>query len=450
MFLFGLTSAGIAALNATPGVPPTLTLARFGDEYNYVPGGAETDIHGTAVFNTTPAPGQVLNSNTLVYTVILDAADGPFTYGELGLYLPGNVLFALGSAQELETKIPTTPLATGNTVRIDCYVSTVGSNHSIYASVANDLNDIKLTSVGSVDALPPAAGVEPNVFIAPHPAHSDQSVVATALNGSWTVESYNQPAGTGTVTLVSPTAFNVTYSSEPFGDPPLLLYPGNLLMQFTAGPATGCVRTISAVAPGHLEITNPFYTAPNAGDPFKLYAVNGTVAPVIVPPPPSGGGDPGGTDTQAQYNDGGAFAGTNKARVNKTTDVFRIQAYTEGLYDLGAINTTIDPVSLDVNAYSAFRCILGGNVQFSLDNIKRNSPLPTIDTVVSIVMFIQQDAVGGRNVTFPANVWWDTGLAPTPTRAPNSMAVYVFSCFNGGSPQEFWVGSLVTKGALPV
>lgn len=70
--IFELTTAGLAAINATPGVPPVLSAAKLGSGYNYVPTDTDTDLHGTLLHTTTPSVAHTLNSNVLVYTIYLD------------------------------------------------------------------------------------------------------------------------------------------------------------------------------------------------------------------------------------------------------------------------------------------------------------------------------------------------------------------------------------------
>lgn len=269
--LFELTTAGITALQSAGSTPPVLGAAKFGDAYGYVPGVGDTNIRGALLHSTVVSAAQVYNSNTLVYTLYLDPTVGPFNFGEVGLYLPGGQLFALGSNGVPITKLPNSPAGKGNNLKIDCYVSTVGSSYSMYSSVAND-ETAKLNAFGSVDALPKAFQIEPNVCIVPHPAFPGQSILATANNGNWSLSEYTQPAAEGTFTSISPTVLGVNYTNLPFGSFPALAYPGYLVVQFLAGAAAGNIRIVSSTSANSVGIVSPLYEAPSVGDPFAVLA----------------------------------------------------------------------------------------------------------------------------------------------------------------------------------
>lgn len=278
--LFTLTSAGISALNASGGIAPQLDVAKLGSGVAYTPSVSDVDLHGTSVFESVPSHPVVINSNTLVYVITVDTSTGPFDFGEVGLYLPGGVLFALASNSELIHKEPNTPLGNGNQVRVDCYVATVGTAYTVYSSVVASDESI-IDAYGSVDALPPAATVQSNAFVVPHPTHSNQSLLATSNNGLWSISDYGQPIGTGYLSSVSANVFNVVYTSLHYGSTPLIRYSGQLLVQILTGAAAGTIRILSAAAPTYIAVNHPFFIAPTVGDTFVILASESLPASVM-------------------------------------------------------------------------------------------------------------------------------------------------------------------------
>ena len=271
--IFELTAAGLNALNSDPGNPPVLTVAKLGDAYNYVPNIADTQLHGGTVATTEPSLPRYLNANVIVYTVYLDPTVGPFVFGEVGLYLPGNILFALGSNGSLINKATNTQIANGNSVRIECYISSIEGTHSIYSTLVNTESP-KLNAVGSIDALPRAASVQSEGYVVPNPSSPAQSLLAVANNSTWTVSDYVQQVGKGIITSVSPLQFGIQYTDVMPGNEPVLATPGYLLLQIETGQAAGTVRIVSAITPITVTIQNSFLAGVENGDVFSITSAN--------------------------------------------------------------------------------------------------------------------------------------------------------------------------------
>lgn len=111
---FIITSAGLNALAATESGGPTIDVVayRLGDAVNYVPNkDTDTNIRGNLVYSGTTVSTNVYDANTVDVLITLPASIGPFNFGEIGLYLPGNILFALMSYDILQSK--TTAATTG-------------------------------------------------------------------------------------------------------------------------------------------------------------------------------------------------------------------------------------------------------------------------------------------------------------------------------------------------
>lgn len=71
--------------------------------------------------------------------------------------------------------------------------------------------------------------------------------------------------------------------------------------------------------------------------------------------------------------------------------------------------------------------------------------IPTItgasaNTACSFGLYLKQDGTGSRMVTWPANVKWSGGTAPTLSTGANALDIVVFESIDGGVT---WYGSLV-------
>jgi hypothetical protein len=116
---FVLTTAGEAAIAANPGVPPKLYLFRLGDAYGYTPDPSDTALHGMQVHSGSPSDPVVQSSTLIKYTLAMDKDLGDFAFGEVGLYLPGGVLFALGASTIPIEKLKDQGTQEGNNLVID-------------------------------------------------------------------------------------------------------------------------------------------------------------------------------------------------------------------------------------------------------------------------------------------------------------------------------------------
>lgn len=99
-----------------------------------------------------------------------------------------------------------------------------------------------------------------------------------------------------------------------------------------------------------------------------------------------------------------------------------------------ALGNITGAISLDVSEFQNYSGTLTGNITLSFTG------LPVTDTFLSVSLYIKQDVIGGKVVTFPASVKWDSGVAPNPIINPNVDYLYNFISFDRGVT---WLGFLV-------
>lgn len=262
---FQLTTAGNDYLTLNPSIPPTLSIFRIGDALGYVPGAGDTNIHGNLLYSGNPSAPIVVENNLLKYTLYMDYSVGDFNFSEVGLFLPGNILFALGVNSTSISKIKKTSLVQGNAFAIDCYVSTVGMLFQVYAELGNSDFAMSVPALASLDQLPRAVDARPNIYTTAAP-DGQNSVVAVSNNTLWTVVGYQDQIHLGEV--ASATAYSVT-AVDPAVAPG---FAGELVIQFTSGLNTGVVRVVSSYNAGTktYQFFTPFGSNPVAGTTFQV------------------------------------------------------------------------------------------------------------------------------------------------------------------------------------
>ena len=263
---FILTAAGRLAQEAAGGTPLSLGSFKLGGLAGYTPTESLTDIQGTVVHTGTPSAPLVQSSNVFKYVITMDGNVGDFQFGEVGLFLPDNTLYAIGVNSTLISKVQANSSNSGSRIIvIECYVMPSGF---IYGQLANDAR-LSLPILGSLDNLPPAASSMSNVYLVSAPILSPSSVLATTDGLNWTVHGYESRLLD--LTLVSATSNVLNFDTAQTVQLPQ--YTGELILICTSGLNIGTVRTINFGSNGSnsYTINSAYLIVPAAGDTFALY-----------------------------------------------------------------------------------------------------------------------------------------------------------------------------------
>lgn len=102
-----ITNDGLAvASTAAPGGPYIhITEFRVGDGFNYTPVETDTDLHGNLLYTGGVTNYYVVDYDTIELILFMDASIGPFSFGEVGIYLDDGTLFALCAWDSLQEKL---------------------------------------------------------------------------------------------------------------------------------------------------------------------------------------------------------------------------------------------------------------------------------------------------------------------------------------------------------
>ena len=96
---------------------------------------------------------------------------------------------------------------------------------------------------------------------------------------------------------------------------------------------------------------------------------------------------------------------------------------------LGDITGLID---FDVSNYLHYTGNMTGNITLSFSN------LPVTNRFLSVSFFVTQDNVGGKTITFPAEVIWDGGIIPSPPTDADMQYLYNFLSFLVHQTRQFY------------
>jgi len=273
MAMIQLTAAGVALIEANTG-PVVVNTFQLGSAYNYTPEPTDTAIHGTEVFSGIPTTPIAVNANIVKYSLFLDYPLGPFQFGEFGLYV-GATLFALGTTSQLEQKLALTSVDPGNAIRIDIYLSMVGSNYAMWLDLNQSNNSFRMGVLQSPDYLPPSSGAVPNAYVVQGANVSQSAFLAyTDTNGLWNFDAYDfAQQAAATITATDNSSVTLAFSQYAVGMSPQ--YFGEVILQFATGALYGIVRYVStAVISGDtvtLGFSTPLAMLPAVGDKFLVF-----------------------------------------------------------------------------------------------------------------------------------------------------------------------------------
>lgn len=273
--LVQLTNAG-AALIAAAGGPIQLSAFQLGSDYGYTPSPTDTTIHGSLIYAGAPSPYSVVNANVVRYSSYLDFDLGPFAFGEIGLFTSTGVLFALGVLGGPLQKTPISAGITGNSIRVDMYLSMVGTNYTMWLDYADSSNQFQLAVLGSVDQLPPPQNAIPNAYVITGKTAGQSSFQAyTDRTGLWNFDAYAF-ADQAAVTIQSFDSQSITIPLSQYLAGMNPAYPGQVILEFSSGTLFGICRYVSSAVISGSSVTlgfdNPLMQTPVVGDTAVVFA----------------------------------------------------------------------------------------------------------------------------------------------------------------------------------
>lgn len=96
------------------------------------------------------------------------------------------------------------------------------------------------------------------------------------------------------------------------------------------------------------------------------------------------------------------------------------------VYALTKLSPVAGAVTIPFNAGSTVRLLLTGNV-----TTMTFSGLPGTDFCQRLVLYVKQDDVGGRTISWPASIKWPGDAIPSLSSAANSIDCFVIDSLEG-------------------
>lgn len=274
---FVLTTAGQQYIADHQGVLPVLSSFKLGSSANYLPSESQTALVGAQVYTGVPSAPSSINQNVIRYTVFIDYNAPTFSFGEIILYLPGEVPFAIGTSSTLILKSQLDGVSQGSSISIDCYIpSSIATGYYPYASLANSSNELMVQSVGSLDQLPPANEAVPNIYSVVSAASDRQSTLAVSDNALWSISEYTMYTESALISAFGTFSIDLPFNpQQPLAIPDPGLEYGEVLIQLIDGRGVGTVRVVR----NYEEILNirryifdtPLQILPVVGDSVRIY-----------------------------------------------------------------------------------------------------------------------------------------------------------------------------------
>ncbi len=107
------------------------------------------------------------------------------------------------------------------------------------------------------------------------------------------------------------------------------------------------------------------------------------------------------------------------------------KAPNESIFNLG--NVSVSPQSVDWTDYNNYYATLETDTTFEFAGIQEYDPLNPISMISSVTLYLKQDAVGNRAITWPIEVKWPNNTIPTSSATANAIDIYTFLTYDGGN-----------------
>lgn len=271
---FVITTAGMAAASVAGASGPKIDIVAFklGSGSGYTPAAGDTGLTGSTVFTGVPLSVTPHNGDTTDVLVQLGANDGPFSFGEIGLYMPGDILFAKMAYPALQAKVSDAINGVGSTWNIHALLKLADAPALFNFTLSNNVT-VPIVA-GAAVLGPDAMGANINAIFAldlngATPLSESPILLKRKSATEWVPEDYRD---VGNITLSSVTGVNI--ASPVFNANTILKNNGGQSCQYLiVNPVGGQLVPVFSASPtaGTATLTRAAAWL-NTTDTYKLYA----------------------------------------------------------------------------------------------------------------------------------------------------------------------------------
>lgn len=260
--------------------PLKIAKAVFGSSYGYTPSNTATGIKGSEVHSTNVDGPKVINANVVKYELGVEYEVGPFAFGEIAYFDGEDKCVAVAVADNPIAKLVQTNKSRGNSIRIDAYLSMVGTNFNMWIeSIGSDI-DFYVPIISSFDVLPPVNLSDPNFYIVDSPSENACTTLAYAgSNAIWEFDNYLfSNTRQYKITAFTPTTVTIDISSlDAEGRETLVSkFYGDKLIEFNSGGLYSICRTALNIAvqanTAVISFKTPLAELPKIDDTLLLFS----------------------------------------------------------------------------------------------------------------------------------------------------------------------------------
>ncbi len=271
---FIMTDIGAATVAAATPHGPFVDIETFklGDDATTDASNTDTGLVGTTVYTGTPISFSYYDAQTVQINMEVPSDVGPFDYGEIGLFLPGDVLFARFSYGVLHTKQTSLSSGFANVLRIKALIR-VSQGPAIFNLPAPS-DDQQVLEVATFALVNTPAEHPENPLVIVHEANDYQESYQLFKNEN-TLWDIANASCFGTATIDS--AADSTHMASTFFTKLSMAAMGDL-GKYVIQTEGGYLRMVKSVASGIIELTSALATASVVGHNVKVYILNSAQA----------------------------------------------------------------------------------------------------------------------------------------------------------------------------
>lgn len=276
---FQITNAGNAAASISTPTGPWINIVSFsiGAGYGYTPLPTDTGLSGSTLFTGTPTSYQNVGDGTLDILCEIPPNAGPFQFGEIALYLPGNVMFAKAVFPTPQTKFSALGTNVVSSYELHCLL-TLAQGTAVF-QITTVVPTTLLQVYSWSDIYPPNLSANPTVpliQVMELSEYGDSTLLSNSSAGTWTIDStygryiQNNDSPSFQVMNASTTWVEVLAST---------LHQLDLTTvneRFVINTSDGYYRSVSSVVTSGLNYRfnlngTPLQTVPAAGSNLVIY-----------------------------------------------------------------------------------------------------------------------------------------------------------------------------------
>jgi len=272
--IFVITEAGNAAVTNYAATNTRVPISEFrvGSNFDTPATSLDTGLKGTLLYTSTALSTFVPDSQTQGIRLIIPADVGPFEFGEIGIFMPGGVMFARCSFGSPQTKFASSYSGVPNIWRFNALFRF--SQAPVLFNIVTSSSSILLEVDNFGVLLPPGDQISGQNAVIVHEStpHGDSVLVYAHSPTRWTIDGYRR---SGFITL------SADSSGPDLPSPDWVNFPSGVSNQYLVQTLNGDIRGIQSNTTTGGVCTQPIGVLP-AGSVLEVYSFGTVESPTTV------------------------------------------------------------------------------------------------------------------------------------------------------------------------